>query len=116
MKSRKRFFLFLLPVTLYLLGSLGLLFLEGSLYRDPSVPAVLERTSPVSPEDLRVDLNRVDYDELVNIPNIGPKLAEQILQYRREHGGFRSVEELDLVPGIGEKKLELLMDYVYVED
>lgn len=116
MKSGKRFLFFLLPVVLYLLGALGFLFVSESLHRDLSVPTASDRTSPASAEDLRVDLNRVDYDELVNIPSIGPKLARQILQYRLEHGDFESVKELDLVPGIGEKKLELLMDYVYVED
>ncbi len=116
MKSRKRFFLFLIPVILYLLGSLGTLFLREPTYVDPTVPVGGDRSRPASIEELRVDLNQVDYDELISIPSIGPKLARQILQYRQEHGAFRSVEELDLVPGIGEKKLRLLADYVYVED
>ena len=41
-------------------------------------------------------------------------LSEAIVTWREEHGGFRTVEELKNVPGIGEKTLAGLRDYVYV--
>ncbi len=116
MKSGKRFLLFLVPAVLYLLASLTTLFFAQERLRDTSIPKAVDRMCPATVEELRVDLNKVDFDELCNIPNIGPTLAERILQYRLEHGAFRTVEELDQVPGIGEKKLKLLMEYVYVEE
>ena len=116
MKSVKRSLFFLLPVALYLFCALSFLLASDSLYLDPADPAVSDRTRTATVEELRVDLNRVSYDELICIPNIGPKLAEQIIQYRLEHGGFRNVKELDRIPGIGEKKLKILTDYVYVEE
>lgn len=116
MKSGKRFLFFLIPAVLYLLASLVTVFVAGERLRDTAIPQGIDRNSPATVEQLRVDLNRIEYDELCNIPDIGPALAERILEYRSEHGMFQAVAELDSVPGIGEKKLKLLMEYVYVED
>jgi competence protein ComEA len=41
-------------------------------------------------------------------------MAGRILEYRKEHGGFGSVEELGQVPGIGDKRLAALRDKVRV--
>ena len=65
-------------------------------------------------EEQRIDLNRADSAELRQLPGIGPVLSEAIVSWREEHGGFRTVEELQNVPGIGEKTLAGLRDYVYV--
>jgi len=48
-----------------------------------------------------VDLNRASQAELESLPGIGPVKAEAILAYRRQHGPFRRLEELQRVPGIG---------------
>ncbi|MGO2709559.1 MAG: ComEA family DNA-binding protein, partial [Leuconostoc mesenteroides] len=45
---------------------------------------------------------------------IGVKKAEQIIAYREEHGGFKSIEEIKQVSGIGEKRFEALKDKVTV--
>ncbi len=51
-----------------------------------------------------VDLNSAGKEELVLLPEIGPALADRILEYRTASGGFRSKDELLRVKGIGEKK------------
>lgn len=61
----------------------------------------------------RIDLNAATEAELATLPGIGEALAARIVEYRREHGGFRSVEELDEVPGIGEGKLAALEGLVF---
>jgi competence protein ComEA len=43
---------------------------------------------------------------------VGPVTAQNILDYRAEHGPFRSVEDLDAVPGIGPARVEQLRDLV----
>ena len=66
------------------------------------------------PDVSPVDLNSATAEELTVLPGIGPALAERIVEYRREHGGFGAVEELINVLGIGEAKLAELKDRVTV--
>ena len=53
-----------------------------------------------------LDLNRVSREDLCLIPGIGESLAQEIVDYRERRRGFRSVEELKNVKGIGEKKYQ----------
>jgi competence protein ComEA len=64
----------------------------------------------------RIDLNRADRAELLQLPGVGPNLAERIETYRRDNGGFRSVEDLRHVYGIGPATLVRLRPWVCVED
>ena len=61
-----------------------------------------------------VNLNTATADELGTLDGVGPATATKILAYREEHGGFGSVDELDQVPGIGEKRLAALRPHVTV--
>jgi competence protein ComEA len=49
----------------------------------------------------KVNINTATLDQLVALPGIGPAIAQRIISYREEHGPFRSVKDLDNVPGIG---------------
>jgi competence protein ComEA len=62
-----------------------------------------------------IDLNRAERAELLQLPGVGPGLAARIEEYRREHGGFRGVEELRQVHGIGPATLARLRPWVYVQ-
>jgi competence protein ComEA len=61
-----------------------------------------------------LDLNEVEEEHLTLIPGIGPRLAQRIIQYRSEKGGFRRIEELMEVRGIGEEKLRSLERYLII--
>ena len=61
-----------------------------------------------------LDLNRVSMEDLCLIPGIGESLAKEIVLYRERRRGFRSVEELKNVKGIGEKKYREFKSYFSV--
>jgi len=73
-------------------------------------PAGTEPAAPGAAGAPKLSLGAATVDQLDQIDGIGPTLAERILEYRTEHGGFRSLGELREVDGIGEKRFETLSD------
>lgn len=71
-----------------------------------------EGTSEVAAEKL--NLNTVTLEQLIDVPGIGEDLAIMIVNYREKNGGFKSVDELENIKGIGAKKLESLRDWFTV--
>ncbi|MCU1555843.1 MAG: hypothetical protein JWM13_3329 [Arthrobacter sp.] len=62
----------------------------------------------------RINLNTAGIEELGTLPRVGPVLAQRIVDWRRQHGRFQTVAELDAVDGIGPKLLETLLPLVRV--
>ncbi|OEV18554.1 comEA protein, partial [Streptomyces nanshensis] len=63
-----------------------------------------EAGSAVGPSGAMVSLNSANREQLETLPGVGPVLAQHIVDYRTQHGGFRSVDQLKEVNGIGEKR------------
>ena len=61
-----------------------------------------------------IRINSCSAEKLQELPGIGPALAARIIQYRTQNGPFNSVEDLQNVSGIGDKKMEAIKDLVTV--
>jgi|TARA_B100001971_G_scaffold208955_2_gene231655 competence protein ComEA len=71
------------------------------------------RTGQRAPGDL-IDLNQASAVQLESLPGIGERTAERIIEYRRQNDGFKKVEELMNVRGIGERSFLRLRPLVTV--
>ena len=69
---------------------------------------------PAQPAAALVNLNSATQVELEKLPGVGPAMAKQIIEYRQKNGGFKKVEELMNVKGIGEKAFLKLKTLVTV--
>ncbi|MGZ8782569.1 MAG: ComEA family DNA-binding protein, partial [Gaiellaceae bacterium] len=76
---------------------------------------LLPRRAPGGPDTAgtaRVSLSSATAAELDALPGIGPVTAQKILDYRAQHGGFRSLDDLDAIAGIGPARIEQLREVV----
>lgn len=83
-----------------------------------SVVASTTTSSAMSPEEKStslVNLNTATEADLQTISGIGAKRAADIIAYREANGGFKSVDDLNNVSGIGDKTMESIRPYVTVE-
>lgn len=64
----------------------------------------------------KLNINRASPEQLVYLPGIGPVLAQRIIEYRGEKGGFDALSELKEIPGIGQVKFERIKEKVTVDD
>lgn len=85
-----------------------------------AAPVVITRTPARSEAQVPprrkglLDLNRASAEEIDALPGIGAVLARRVIDYRKSAGGFRSVDDLREVKGIGAKKLDRLRPLVMV--
>jgi len=60
----------------------------------------------------KISLNHATLAQLDSLPGIGPSYAQRIIDYRTEHGGFKSINELEDIKGIGPATIEKIRDLV----
>ena len=114
--------IFILALTAAFLGTVGLTYVRetaaapGTDYTVTAQHAAMEPGEPEPESKVLVNINTAGAGELEALEGIGPALAQRIVEYREEHGPFRSVDELLEVKGIGEAKLEKFRDSVILEN
>ena len=74
----------------------------------PAVP------SAAAAQKATINLNTATLDQLETLPGIGRKTAERILEQRQKSGGFKKIEELMNIKGIGEKSFLKIKPMVFV--
>jgi competence protein ComEA len=72
--------------------------------------AAASAAAGAAPPGAKIPLSSATPEQLDEVDGIGPTLAERIVQYRDAHGGFRSLDELANVDGIGTKRLATLRE------
>lgn len=78
----------------------------------PAKANVTAAVETIPPAPRIISLNSASKEQLESLPEVGPELAQRILYYRHEHGGFRCVDDLTKVEGIGPGRVETLRPYV----
>lgn len=83
---------------------------------DPGGPVAGDRPdgSAGVPAASKINLNTAGVEELDGLPKVGPVLAQRIVDWRKEHGAFKAVEDLDAIDGVGPKMLEALLPLVTI--
>jgi competence protein ComEA len=66
-------------------------------------------------EDTPININTASAAELATLKGIGPAKAQAIVDHREKNGQFKTVDDLKLVRGIGDKMLEQLRSHVTVD-
>jgi len=90
---------------------------QAAFVRDAEIiyiPHWQEDNIETDENDTRVDINAAPEDQLVNLPDIGPATAQNIIAYRQDKGDFTSIDDIMNVRGIGEATFETIKGLIRV--
>lgn len=73
-----------------------------------------EKDESLFPDTPKVNINTADKEVLAELDGIGDTIAQRIIDYRNENGGFKSTDDLMNVNGIGKQKYELIKDSITI--
>ena len=63
----------------------------------------------------KININTATAEQIALLPGVGPKKAQGLIDYRTKNGNFKNIEDLMKVPGIKQKKVDKLKDYIIFE-
>jgi comEA protein len=97
-----------------LMSNLKMKGLAASLILSFVFFSIISLYAQSKPESEKININTASAADLDKLPRIGPKVAQRIIDYRKEHGPFKKIEEIMKVKGIGEKTFARLKDMITV--
>ena len=95
-------------------GILTLAVIVTALTATPLAAATQDKPGQTQPAATAVNLNTATQADLEKLPGVGASTAKQIIEYRQKNNGFKKVEELMNIKGIGEKSFLKLKPLVSV--
>jgi competence ComEA-like helix-hairpin-helix protein len=81
-----------------------------------SVRLIAEPVRPMEFRSATFDINRASRTELLQLPGVGPSLADRMIGVRNSNGGFDSTDQLREVPGLGPARLERIQPLLRNEE
>lgn len=81
-----------------------------------SDPEINTQTTTQAAVEFPIDINLVTYDQLLQINGVGEVTANSIINFRENYGIITDMDTLIEISGIGEAKLNLLKEYLYVDE
>ena len=108
MRETKRIFVMMVALGFFLIPVVAL-----AQQHAINLAEIGEKASKVIAEQ-KININTATVEQFQNLPGIGSSIAQEIINYRHEHGPFQKVEDIMQVKGIGEKKFEKIKDLITV--
>lgn len=69
----------------------------------------------IEPKEQSIGINSASIEQLMTLPGIGKRTAENILKYKEKFGWFKKIDDLLNVKGIGKSRLENIKKYIYID-
>jgi competence protein ComEA len=92
----------------------GAILITATLQASPAQAPTAATTGQPAAAKPAINLNTATVDQLETLPGIGQKVAERIIEFRTKNGGFKRIEDLMNVKGIGEKSFLKLKPLIVV--
>ncbi len=87
----------------------------GKLFCAVLIAFIMFAAPAFSSDSAKVDINKANAEELATLKGIGPAIAEKVIEYRKQNGDFKTVEDFKEVSGIGDKILEDNKDLIVIK-
>lgn len=82
---------------------------------NPQFRQFLDSSQENTQNPKKVNLNSAGLEDLEKLTGIGPTIAQRILEHRKDSGGFKTIEDIKKVKGIGSRKYEIIKDDIAIE-
>lgn len=84
-------------------------------YTNEKTVSLIQENVVSKPIDDRININTADKEDLMTLKGIGESKAAAIIYYRQQNGGFKSIEEIKNVEGIGDKTFKNIKDKIIIQ-